>query len=59
MVDKTGSFTSCRVESEAPKKTGFGPAALELAKVFKLDTKTSDGQSIVGLGMAIPIKFNP
>jgi TonB family protein len=60
MVDKTGSFTKCSIVSETPKKSGFGAAALELSKVFKLDTRAAaDGTSVVGQGMTIPIKFNP
>lgn len=58
-VDKAGKFTDCKVNGEAPKKSGFGDAALALSKVFLLDTKATDGTSMVGRNVTIPMRFTP
>lgn len=58
-VDKTGHLADCKVSGEAPARSGFGEAALALSKVFVLDTKASDGSSMVGRSLSIPLKFKP
>lgn len=58
-VDKAGKFADCKVNGEAPGKAGFGDAALALSKIFLVDTKATDGSSMVGRSVTIPMKFSP
>jgi len=58
-VDKAGGLADCKVTGETPARSGFGDAALTLSKVFLLDTKATDGSSMVGRNVTIPMKFKP
>jgi protein TonB len=49
----------CSIIEEAPKGGGFGAAALKMSHLFKMTPKTTDGQSVAGAKVVIPIRFNP
>jgi len=54
-----GSMSNCKLLSEQPAGLGFGEAALKLASDFKLSKTTSDGRSVEGMTMRLPIRFPP
>lgn len=56
-VAANGTVTNCSVVSEEPDGLGFGAAALRLSKLFKMKPKTSDGQSVEGGEVSIPLTF--
>lgn len=57
-VAEGGLITGCTIASESPASYGFGDAALALAPKFRLDAKTTDGSSLLGLPITIPITFD-
>ena len=57
MVKNDGTLTDCRVISETPPGMGFGMAELRLASRFKMRPKTSDGHSVFGAKVVIPITW--
>ena len=54
-VDQT--LIDCSVVQESPEGQGFGRAALDLAKVFRMTPKTYDGEPQGGHPVIIPIDF--
>jgi hypothetical protein len=54
-VDQT--MADCRVVAETPEGQGFGPAALELTKVFRMTPKTYDDVPVAGHPVIVPIVF--
>ncbi len=57
-VTARGLLVDCVVDSEEPVGAGFGPAALSLAvHFFKMRPKTTDGASVAGGTIVIPIRF--
>ena len=56
-VKANGTVDSCTVLSEDPASLGFGDAALRMSKLFKMKPKTTDGQSVDGAEVSIPIAF--
>jgi len=54
-----GSMADCRLLSEQPAGQGFGEAALKLAPHFKMSATTSDGRSVEGMRVRIPMTFSP
>jgi len=56
-VTARGELENCRVDSEEPVGQGFGAAAMEMAKEFKLRPRTRDGQKVEGGTIRIPMKF--
>jgi TonB family protein len=58
-VTADGSMSACKLLSEEPAGMGFGEAALKLAPNFKLSATTSDGRSVEGVTIKIPMTFAP
>ncbi|MBS0386503.1 MAG: energy transducer TonB [Proteobacteria bacterium] len=47
----------CSVGTELPRGYGFGAAALSLSRQFRLEPTTSDGRSVAGGHIQVPVEF--
>lgn len=57
-VDVEGRWQACKVISEAPEGYGFGEAALQVSRYFKMKPKTdSQGNPIPGGRITIPLTW--
>jgi hypothetical protein len=52
-----GALENCRLVSEDPPGVGFGEAALAMSPLFRLYPKGSDGKSLAGGTVRVPIVF--
>lgn len=52
-----GGGLECSVASEDPPGFGFGRAALDLSRKFRLEPMTPDGRSVSGGRVELPIEF--
>jgi len=57
VATSTGDLTECAERREEPGGLGFGPAALEAAKIMRMNPWTVDGEPVEGLGLTVPIRF--
>jgi TonB family protein len=58
-VERSGSLTGCQITKEAPEKSGFGPAAVKLARRFRLAPQLVQLKPGAELWVDIPIRFPP
>jgi protein TonB len=56
-VTAVGTLAECKVAVESPPGQGFGEAALNLGKLFKMGPMTRDGLPVEGGTVNIPIRF--
>ena len=56
-VTARGSLTGCSVMSETPGGHGFGRAAMQLSRHFRLSPRTVNGQAVEGAVVTIPLTF--
>ncbi len=58
MVESNGSVSGCSVASETPAGQGFGRAAQNLSRHFRINPRTVDGNA-EGSRVAINLRFVP
>lgn len=53
----TGELANCATTREEPAGLGFGAAALEAAKILRMNPWTADGEPVEGLDLILPLRF--
>jgi TonB family protein len=56
-VTATGALAECKILKETPAGIGFGDAALEMSKYFRMRPKTVDGEAVGGATVIVPLNF--
>jgi protein TonB len=56
-VTARGELRSCSVASETPPGNGFGQAALQMARLFRMSPQQENGQPVEGGSVRVPITF--
>lgn len=56
---REGRLHNCNTITEEPKHQGFGDAARVLSKQFRAFATLSNGKSIIGAGIQLPVVFDP
>ncbi|MBX7248954.1 MAG: TonB family protein [Caulobacteraceae bacterium] len=56
-VGKEGRFAACEIESEQPAGYGFGRAAQQVAKLYRLDPWSREGEPLEDTSIRITITF--
>jgi len=59
VLTEVGGVDGCKVVSEEPQGFGFGDAAVQLSKSFRMKAKTENGKPVAGAGITIPVAFRP
>lgn len=52
-----GGGLDCSVADESPRGFGFGRAAIDLSRKFRLEPTTPDGRSVAGGRIEVPVEF--
>jgi TonB family protein len=53
----SGGGLECSVAEESPRGYGFGRAAMDLSRKFRLEPTTPDGRSVAGGQIEVPVEF--
>lgn len=56
-VTATGDLANCTILKESSPGAGFGQAALALVPKYRMNPKASDGSSMEGATVALPVRF--
>lgn len=57
VITATGELSGCSVARETPKDLGFGVAAVEAARMMRMNPWTKEGDGVDGLKVTIPFEF--
>lgn len=57
LVRVDGRLTGCSIASESPSGYGFGKAAVDLSRHFRMSPQTVDGQAVDGASVTVGLRF--